>query len=104
MDNLDNLKEHMRVDNDFDDELIKSYQSTAISHLINSIGGKPDDEFYQNNDEFDLAVKMLTDQYYRERSATTNNNQKNVAYGVQSIILQLKPAYQLWRKQQDAIS
>lgn len=96
------LKEHMRIDNSSDDELIADYEQTAINYIVNAVGGHSDDEFYQNNHEFNLAVRMLTDQYYRERGASTNNKALEVAYGVQSIILQLKPAYKIWRQEQDA--
>lgn len=92
----------MRIDNDVDNDLITSYQESAINYVVNAVGGSSDDDFYKENKEFNLAVRMLTDQYYRERTASTMNKATEVAYGVQSIILQLKPAYRNWRQEKSA--
>ena len=99
-DNIDQLMDTLRIDNTDNDE-IKMYRDVAIDTMISSIGGSKEDEFYQNNKRFDLAVQMLTDYYYKNKSATTSSKEKETYYGVQTFILQLKPEFKIWKETQD---
>lgn len=99
-DNIDQLMGNLRIDNTDNDE-IKMYRDVAIDTMISSIGGSKEDEFYQNNKRFDLAVQMLTDYYYKNKSATTSSKEKETYYGVQTFILQLKPEFKIWKETQD---
>ena len=98
-----NLKDNLRIDDSTDDE-IKMLRDTAIDTLVGSIGGSRNDEFYKNNNRFNLAVQMLTDMYYRQKSATSTSKESITKYGVQTFILQLKPDYHFWKEAQDANS
>lgn len=99
-DNIDQLMDNLRIDNTDSDE-IKMYRDVAIDTMVSSIGGSKEDEFYQNNKRFDLAVQMLTDYYYKNKSATTSSKEKETYYGVQTFILQLKPEFKIWKETQD---
>lgn len=99
-DNIDQLMDNLRIDNTDNDE-IKMYRDVAIDTMISSIGGSKEDEFYQNNKRFDLAVQMLIDYYYKNKSATTSSKEKETYYGVQTFILQLKPEFKIWKETQD---
>lgn len=99
-DNIDQLMDNLRIDNTNSDE-IKMYRDVAIDTMVSSIGGSKEDEFYQNNKRFDLAVQMLTDYYYKNKSATTSSKEKETYYGVQTFILQLKPEFEIWKETQD---
>lgn len=99
-DNIDQLMDNLRIDNTNSDE-IKMYRDVAIDTMVSSIGGSKEDEFYQNNKRFDLAVQMLTDYYYKNKSATTSSKEKETYYGVQTFILQLKPEFKIWKEAQD---
>lgn len=99
-DNIDQLMDNLRIDNTNSDE-IKMYRDVAIDTMVSSIGGSKEDEFYQNNKRFDLAVQMLTDYYYKNKSATTSSKEKETYYGVQTFILQLKPEFKIWKETQD---
>lgn len=99
-DNVDELINKLRLDNT-DNSEIEFYRNVAIDFMVSAIGGSEDDEFYKDNKRFDLAVQMLTDYYYKNKSATTSNKEKETYYGVQTFILQLKPEYQFWKEAQD---
>jgi len=91
---------NLRIDN-ADNAEISVYKDVAIDMMVSSIGGFKEDEFYQDNPRFNLAVQMLTDYYYRNKSATVSSKEKETYYGVQTFILQLKPEYQLWKEAQN---
>lgn len=99
-DDVDTLIDNLRIDN-ADNSEISTYRDVAIDYMISAIGGTKEDEFYQNNSRFNLAVQMLTDYYYKNKSATTSSKEKETYYGVQTFILQLKPEYQFWKEAQD---
>jgi len=98
-DNVDQLIDNLRIDN-ADSSEIKIYRDAAIDYMVSAIGGSKDDDFYQENKRFDLAVQMLTDFYYKNKSATMSSKQSLTAFGVQTFILQLKPEYQFWKEAQ----
>jgi len=100
-DNVDQLIDNLRIDNAENNE-ISMYRDVAIDFMISAIGGTKEDEFYQDNSRFNLAVQMLTDYYYKNKSATTSSKEKETYYGVQTFILQLKPEYQFWKEAQDS--
>lgn len=97
---LNNLKDNLRIDNATDDE-ISMLRNVAIDTLVGSIGGTKNDDFYKDNNRFNLAVQMLTDLYYREKSAISESKGQTVKFGVQTFILQLKPEYRIWKDEQD---
>lgn len=99
-DDVGQLINNLRIDNAENDE-ISLYHDAAVDFMISAIGGSSSDEFYQGNKRFDLAVQMLTDLYYKNKSATSASNEKETYYGVQTFILQLKPEYQFWKEAQD---
>jgi len=99
-DDVDTLINNLRIDN-ADSSEISTYRDVAIDYMVSAIGGTKDDEFYQGNSRFNLAVQMLIDYYYKNKSATTSSKEKETYYGVQTFILQLKPEYQFWKEAQD---
>lgn len=99
-DDVDTLIDNLRIDN-ADNTEIQTYRDVAIDFMVSAIGGTKTDEFYQDNPRFNLAVQMLTDYYYKNKSATTSSKEKETYYGVQTFILQLKPEYQFWKEAQD---
>lgn len=91
-DMLENIKLSLRIDGDDDDTLIKLCAESSFAYLKNAIG--PDEDFYKNNSQVELAIVMLTDHYYRVRSATQDGKGAiEPSLGIQSLILQLKPSY-----------
>ena len=99
-DDVDTLIDNLRIDN-ADSPEISTYRDVAIDYMVSAIGGNKEDKFYQDNSRFNLAVQMLTDYYYKNKSATISSKEKETYYGVQTFILQLKPEYQFWKEAQN---
>lgn len=103
-DNKDDIKNSLRIDHGEDDFIIELALNSAISYLKSAIGNeKP--TFYIGNPKFDLATLMMTDHYYKNRSATFaskfDGEIVETDLGITSIILQLKADY-LTFKESDA--
>lgn len=82
------LKLSLRIDSNFDDELLDMYLSAASDFIKNAVGA-PDD-FYINNDLFDTAVVALASSYYTNRTALSNTQTYTINMTLNSIIGQLR--------------
>lgn len=94
--NKDDIKNSLRIDHAEDDFIIELALNSAIDYLKSAIGnGKP--TFFSDNAKFDLATLMLTDHYYKNRSATFGTKFDGeiieTDLGMTSIMLQLKADY-----------
>ena len=79
---LDRLKRAIAIDSDvFDD---------VLTLCLNA-----------DNYLYDLAVIQLADHYFKNRSATTQKGEVPILYGVNEIILQLKPKYRIYAQKQE---
>ena len=68
---LAEIKAHLRVDHDDEDSLIESYLSAAQAHVRRYLRRDLDTEFPDGWPfEADQAVRLLTCQWYENRSAT----------------------------------
>lgn len=89
---LDQLKLSLRIDATDDDTLLKLFMDTASDYIKGAVGNSVTG-FYDSNSRFDTAVILLTDHYYKTRSATDETELKKVPFGVTTLILQLKGDY-----------
>ncbi|ABQ23663.1 head-tail connector protein [Clostridium kluyveri] len=89
---LNELKLALRIDTSDDDPLLNIFMGTASDYVKGAIGDRIPD-FYDNNFKFDTAVILLTDHYYKTRSATDETDLKKVPFGVTTLILQMKGDY-----------
>ncbi len=103
---LEEIKEAIREDFSDDDVGIKRSASAAIAYIKGAIG-KDKPSFYavdnENTELLNLSILMLTDHYYHARSATieTSNSTgglKEYDLGFNSLILQLKASYKLFKE------
>lgn len=93
---LTDLKNKLAIDSDVFNSMWQLSLDAAEAMIQGAVGAqKP--EFYKGNKLYEMAVVMLTDHFFKNRSATTTGNIKETPLGVQSIILQLKPAYRLFK-------
>ncbi|MGE9831782.1 head-tail connector protein [Ligilactobacillus salivarius] len=97
---LDRLKRAIAIDSDVFDDVLTLCLNAAESKVQNSIGTKYPD-FYADNYLYDLAVIQLADHYFKNRSATTQKGEVPILYGVNEIILQLKPKYRIYAQKQE---
>lgn len=97
---LDRLKRAIAIDSNVFDDVLTLCLDAAESKIQGSIGTKYPD-FYADNYLYDLAVVQLADHYFKNRSATTQKGEVKTLYGVNEIILQLKPKYRIYAQKQE---
>lgn len=82
------LKLSLRIDGNLDDELLDAYIRAAESYIKNAVGA--DENFYADNDLFDVAVVALASSYYTNRTALSNTQTYTINMTLNSIIGQLR--------------
>ncbi|MBN7275510.1 hypothetical protein GNF18_10195 [Ligilactobacillus pobuzihii] len=86
------VKNSLRVDGTDNDVLLKKIIVTARKNIAGQI--ETDDfSFYDDNDEFDYAVVLLTNNLYTNRLATSNQERYEVPFALENLILSLKEAW-----------
>lgn len=82
------IKNYLRIDEDYDDVLIETLIKSAEIYLENAgVKVSYDIELYV------LAIKMLVLHWYENR--TVIGKTENIGFGLESIISQLKYCYEL---------
>lgn len=82
---LAELKNYLRIDHDYDDNILEMFQEIATDYINGAIEIKnPKDK------RFDYAVTLLVGHWYENRLATTNQTITNIPYGVLPLIQQLR--------------
>jgi uncharacterized phage protein (predicted DNA packaging) len=84
---LEEIKNYMRIDEDYDDNLINSLIEAASLYMLNA-GVKN-----LENDLYKLAIKMLVLHWYENREIIGNANK--LSFSLDNIITQLKYCYEV---------
>ena len=89
---LELIKKHMRVMDDFEDDAIEMYVSWAESKVKDSVTNEDMiyDLFFNNNTHYKRAVILLTAHYFQNRLPLTDKPQYNLAFGLQDALTQLE--------------
>lgn len=83
---LEEVKEYLKVDYDDEDELLKELIEVAEEYLYAATGRK----FDSTNKRAKLYCRVLVNEWYKDRSLTTDKITKKVRFTLQSILTQLK--------------
>ena len=84
---LEEIKNYMRIDEDYDDNLINSLIEAANLYMVNA-GVKSFE-----NDLYKLAIKMLVLHWYENREVI--GEAKKLAFSLDNIITQLQYCYEV---------
>lgn len=90
---LNLVKKSLRIDGSDDDDLLSKIIVTARKNIAGQIGD--DVSFYDDNDEFDYAVVLMSGHLYTNRSATSTKQMYEVPIALQNLVLSLKEQYLL---------
>lgn len=89
-DELELLKIYCKIDQDFEDELIKEMHMGVELQICNAIqtGSAPSD--FSNDPRYKLAVKKQFKEEYDNRGITSDTQRAPLANGILNIIHQLR--------------
>lgn len=92
---ISQLKKHIRVDHNFEDELIESYMFWAEEEVKDSVSTSltRNEEYFEGNAHFDRAVALLTSHYFHNRLPMSEVNFTNLPSGINSAIHKLRGGY-----------
>lgn len=100
IDNVESIKQAIRVDHDFDDDLIMEvYLPGAINEIKTAVSLEEEDRpFYENNGVFNLAVLNVIAHHYDNRSTTSNEQAFEVPASSVKLVQTLRSNLAKWRK------
>ena len=92
---LEELKEYLRIDGDYEDATLNLFITSAQQFLKNAGVNLPQSYFAEEGQDdiyamHRLAIYTLAAHYYENRQAVSSNAQNLVPYSVQTMVLQLK--------------
>ena len=84
------IKKYLKVDIDFEDDLIKEFLDSCALQLVDAIDITMKPEDFMDEPRFHLAVKKQTKEEYEHRGLTADTMRHGLANGVENIIHQLR--------------
>lgn len=92
---LSRLKKHLRVDSNFEDDLILDYQLWAAEEIKDSVSTEEfrDEAFFEGNKHFERAVFLLTAHYFENRIGYTEKSLTYAPDGILSAVQKLRGSY-----------
>lgn len=91
---LSMVKQSLRLEFDDDDTLIKSIIKASRADIMGQVGTGIDD-FYDDNEVFNIAVIMLAGHLYTNQQATSTKETYEVDKGLAYLINSMKDDYRL---------
>lgn len=100
LDNVESIKKAIRVDHDFDDDLIMEvYLPGAINEVKMAVSLNNEDEpFYKDNPTFNLAVLNIIAHHNDNRSITSNEQSFDIPASSIKLVQTLRSDLAKWRR------
>lgn len=105
LENKESVKKAIRVDHDFDDELIMDmYLPSSINQVKSAVSQREeDDKFFEDNALFNLAVMNTLAHHYDNRAVTSEIKKEEVPYSSVALIQSLRADLQAWREKEGVV-
>lgn len=89
---LELVKKHLRVLDDFEDEAIEMYKEWAETKVQDAVTNDPTfhTEFFNSNSHYERAVILLTAHYFSNRLPLSNRPQYNLTFGLRDALSHLQ--------------
>lgn len=87
---MNNLKIYCKIDQDFDDEILKIMVDSAANLIIAAISSNNDINQYFKEPRFKIAVMKQVKEDYYERGITADSYRPELSTGINGIINQLR--------------
>ena len=100
LESKESVKKAIRVDHDFDDDLIMNvYLPGAINEVKTAVSLNDEDKgFYENNPLFNLAVLKIVAHHNDNRSITSNEQSFDIPASSLALIQTLRSNLAKWRR------
>lgn len=98
---LELIKKHMRVMDNFEDDAIEMYVSWAEEKVKDAITNDPllYTEFFDNNSHYQRAVILLTAHYFNNRLPLSDKPQYNLTFGFRDALSHLQANFLTYKKE-----
>lgn len=87
---MDNLKIYCKIDQDFDDEILKMMVDSAATLIAAAIDQDTSANMYFTEPRFRIAVMKQVKEDYYERGITADSYRPELSTGINGIINQLR--------------
>lgn len=84
------IKNYLKVDTDYEDELIKELLDASALEIVDAINISKTPEDFKDDYRFKLAVKKQVKEEYEHRGLSADMMRYGLANGVENIIHQLR--------------
>lgn len=84
------VKDSLRIDHTFDDNLISQLIETAVHYIISAIDSNAEDDIIDRYKQFDWSVSLLVQHWYLNREEAST---ERIPITVQAMIQQMRGAY-----------
>lgn len=90
MPTVESVKNSLRIDHSFDDELIQQLIDTASQYIKSAIDSTADKEIIEAYRQYEWAVSLLTQHWYSSRDDAKS---ERIPTTVQALIQQMRGVY-----------
>ncbi|MBC1524120.1 phage gp6-like head-tail connector protein [Listeria booriae] len=98
------VKNHLKVEHDFDDELIKViYVPMAENEIKGAVTQDAASDFFNKSPTYNGAVLLLTAHYYENRGATSMRDMKEIPFGILTLIQRLRSDFEKWKSESSTL-
>lgn len=95
---IKNIKQAIRVDDDFDDNYIENLLLPQAEQYIRGvISNGSDEDFYKDNLNYRILVLNIIGHHYENRSTTSQFIKHPVPASSRSLLQRLRGEYALWK-------
>ncbi|HBV22267.1 MAG TPA: hypothetical protein DEB42_00550 [Jeotgalicoccus sp.] len=98
---LETIKRHLRVIDNFEDDTILMYLEWAEEKVKDAITNDPllYEEFFDNNSHYQRAVILLTAHYFSNRLPLSDKPQYNLTFGFRDALSHLRANFMVFKKE-----
>src|SRR5699024_7733284 len=98
---LEQIKKHLRVIDNFEDDTILMYLEWAEEKVKDAITNEPSlyIEFFNNNSHYQRAVILLVSHYFNNRLPLSDKPQYNLTFGFRDALSHLQANFLTYKKE-----
>jgi len=102
--NIEEVKKHLRVIDNFEDDVIQMYLEWSEDKVKDAITNEPSlyIEFFNNNTHYQRAVILLTAHYFNNRLPLSDRPQYNLTFGLRDALSHLNANFLIYKNELDA--